>query len=141
MGFTFDPRANHGENCRRCDGTGQVSSAKDIPQSVRELVRDRSGGICEVCHVHPATDQHHRKYRSRQGTHVVENLIDICGPGNAFGCHGDAHGPEPLEGVSINSWIADPADVPFTDRRGERWMLRADGTKERVSVRSEWRTT
>lgn len=133
MGFTFDPRTNHGENCSRCEGTGQVSAAKDIPADIRAKVRERSGGVCEVCHSQPATDQHHRKYRSRQGEHVVENLIDICGPGNAFGCHGDAHGPEPLEGVSINSWITDPAQIPFTDKLGVRWLLRADGTKERAA--------
>lgn len=130
MGYTFDVRTSTGAGCDRCDGTGLVSAAKDIPADVRAKVRARSGGVCEVCFSHPATDQHHRKYRSRQGEHVVENLIDICGPGNAFGCHGDAHGPEPLEGVSINSWMTDPGEIPFTDKLGRSWRLNADGTKE-----------
>lgn len=144
-GFTFDRRTNHGQACTYCAGTGEVPSAQDVPPAVRAQVRGRSGGVCEVCHQHPATDQHHRQYRSRGGQHVVENLIDICGPGNAFGCHADAHGPEPLEGVAVSQWNTRPlSEIPFTDKDGRFWVLHRDGTKsEAVPTSSdpyaEWR--
>jgi hypothetical protein len=130
-GYLFNPRTNHGAACERCDGTGKVSAAKDIPAAIRAKVRERSGGMCEVCHVRPATDQHHRQFRSRGGEHIVENLVDICGPGNAFGCHADAHGPKPPEGLAVSSWATQPLDeIPFTDKFGISWLLMADGTKE-----------
>lgn len=76
----------------------------------------------------------------------MENLIDICGPGNAFGCHGDAHGPEPLDGVAVSSWDPRPlADIPFTDKDGRRWVLHPDGTKSEAEPATtpdpyaEWR--
>ena len=130
-GAGYRIRAGRGEGCPRCEGTGKVSAAKDIPPAIRKKVRERSGGVCEVCLAAAATDQHHRQFRSRSGDHAVENLVDVCGPGNAFGCHGDAHGPEPLDGLAVNSWDRRPLDtIPFTDRLGRRWLLRADGTKE-----------
>lgn len=134
MGFTFDSRTNHGENCPSCGGTGVAASSKDIPPAIRAQVRERSGGVCEVCHSARATDQHHRQFRSRasrDGAHTVENLVDICGPGNAFGCHADAHGSKPPEGLAINSWEHRAiADIPFMDKLGARWLLHVDGTKE-----------
>lgn len=60
-----------------------------IPQSVREIVRLRSGGICEinaVCVASPAVHQHHRKLRSQGGRHVPGNLLDCCAL-----CHAYAH--------------------------------------------------
>lgn len=138
MGYTFDRATNSGQGCERCEGTGRVPGGKDIPAAIRKMVRARSGGICEVCFAAPATDQHHRKYRSRSGEHTVENLLDLCGPGNAFGCHGDAHGTEPLEGVSVNGWHVTPlADVTFVDKLGRRWKLNTDGTKTIVDAREQ----
>jgi len=135
MGFIFDNRTNRGENCARCEGTGKVSGAKDIPAPIRAKVRERSRGMCELCHVQPATDQHHRQYRSRGGEHIVENLLDLCGPGNVFGCHADAHGSEPLDGVSVSRWEHRPLNIiPFTDKHGRSWLLNADGTKDTIAV-------
>lgn len=128
-GAGFRIRNGHGEGCPSCAGTGVVQSSKDIPQAVRDALATRSGGICEVCHAAVATDAHHRQYRSRGGRHLIQNLVHVCGPGNAFGCHGDAHGSAPLEGVSINSWMTDPARIPFIDKLGVRWVLHPDGTK------------
>jgi hypothetical protein len=133
-GYLFNPKTNHGEGCERCAGTGQVSGAKDIPPAIRAKVRERSGGVCEVCFSAPATDQHHRKFRSRSGEHAVENLLDVCGPGNAFGCHADAHSADPLGGVSINSWETHPEHIPFTDKLGRSWLLNTDGTKQIIAV-------
>lgn len=134
MGFTFDVRTSTGAGCERCDGTGLVLASKDIPQHIRVRVSERSGGVCEVCFAARATDKHHRKFRSRAvrtGEHSVENILDLCGPGNAFGCHGDAHGDNPPDGLAIDSWDARPiAEIPFTDKLGRRWLLNTDGTKE-----------
>jgi hypothetical protein len=108
-----------------------------IPQKIRAAVRERSGGVCEVCHQRPATDQHHRLYQGRGGAHDVENLLDVCGPGNVSGCHGRAHGTHPkldtLPGTSISQWDKrSPAEIPFTDALGYVWVLFPNGTKAKV---------
>lgn len=133
MGYVF--RNDVGQGCPRCEGIGTIPDADDIPPAIRAAVSKRSGGICEVCHRRPATDKHHRKYRSRSGLHLVENLLDLCGPGNVFGCHGDAHGPTPLEGVAISRYETRPvAEIEFVDKLGYRWRLAVDGTKARVGA-------
>lgn len=53
----------------------------------RRLVRERSGGICEVCAIAYATNFHHRKNRSQGGRWTPENGLDVCGSGST-GCHG-----------------------------------------------------
>jgi hypothetical protein len=65
--------------------------------------------------------------------HSVENLLDVCGPGNVFGCHGTAHGHAPLLGTVISSYDArKPSEIPFTDALGYVWVLSPDGTKAKV---------
>lgn len=89
--------------------------------------------MCEICYKHRATDKHHRRFRSRRGQHTVENLLDVCGPGNTFGCHGRAHGADPLEGTAIPGWDRrSEQEIPFVDELGYTWVLHPDGTKEKV---------
>lgn len=61
----------------------------DVPMSVREEVRERSEGLCEIqalgCTVR-AVHMHHRIRRSQGGEHVASNLIDACAS-----CHGWVH--------------------------------------------------
>lgn len=134
-GFIFDPFTNTGDACVICDGTGVTPSRDEVPEGVRMAVRARSGGVCEACHAAPATDQHHRQYRSRGGWHLIENLLDLCGRGNTSGCHGDAHRGR-LEGASISAHEQRPiADVPFVDARGQSWLLNTDGTKQKGTSR------
>jgi hypothetical protein len=109
-----------------------MGKAKPIPTANRRTVENRSGGICEGCGRRPATDIHHRKYKSRGGTHDVENLFALCGGpggmagGNHSGCHGVAHSAEGHElGWSVHSW-SDPAVVPVL-YRGVMRRLTADG--------------
>lgn len=61
----------------------------DITSSVRQQVRERSEGTCEVqaqgCKAR-AIEMHHRKRRSQGGEHVALNLIHAC-----TSCHGLIH--------------------------------------------------
>lgn len=82
-----------------------MSKSTSIPQSARNAVVDRSGGVCEGCGESRATNIHHRKYRSRGGTHEVHNLVALCGSGNTSGCHGRAHSGEGKDlGWAVPSW-------------------------------------
>ena len=94
---------------------------KDIPAANRQKVEDRSGGICEACGEKPATEIHHRRYKSRGGGHEVSNLLHVCGWGNHTGCHGEAHGPGGEgPGWSVESGYRPPSDYPVK-RRGQ-WV-------------------
>jgi hypothetical protein len=62
-----------------------------VPVANVKAVKNRSKGVCEGCGLVPATEIHHRQYRSRGGTDAVSNLLHLCGWGNHTGCHGVAH--------------------------------------------------
>lgn len=82
-----------------------------IPTAVQATVRARSRGTCEGCGRRPATEMHHRKYRSRGGQHTASNLLHLCGWGNHTGCHGIAHSTAGHDkGWSVHSWD-DPAQT------------------------------
>lgn len=57
----------------------------DIPKSVRDEVKERSGGLCEIratgCDGR-ATDMHHVLRRSKGGKHDAGNLLHLC-----WSCH------------------------------------------------------
>ena len=95
-----------------------------FPPKVRRAIEERSGGVCEGCGRRPATEMHHRKYRSRGGKDTVENGYHLCGFGNnqTAGCHGTAHSGEGGElGWSVNSW-GDPKLTPVLYRGVLRWL-------------------
>lgn len=105
-----------------------MTRGKPIPAKNRRIVEERCGGLCEGCGEKPATELHHRKYRSRSGGNEVENLIALCGFGNnqAAGCHGTAHSGEGGElGWSVHSW-RDPATTPVLYRGVMSWLT-SDG--------------
>ena len=77
---------------------------KNIPAKNRAVVEERSGGRCEGCGAVGDLELHHRKYKSRGGTHDVHNLIALCGMGNTSGCHGVAHTKGYGYGWAIPSW-------------------------------------
>lgn len=106
----------------------------DIPQAVRDVVRKRSGGICESCGVAPATEMHHRLYRSRGGLHTASNLLDVCGWGNTSGCHGRAHSGDVgvALGLSIESG-GDPRLIPVEHALFGWVLLTDEGLWEPVS--------
>lgn len=74
------------------------------PAKVARAIESRSGGLCEGCGEAPATEKHHRKYKSRGGKDVLSNALHLCGWGNHSGCHGRAHSDDPPEGWSVHSW-------------------------------------
>lgn len=87
-------------------------SKSDFPPAVRRALTARSGGYCEGCGRELAAEKHHRQYRSRGGSNLVENGLDLCGLGNTSGCHGVAHSKEgERRGWNIRSGF-DPAKVP-----------------------------
>lgn len=88
-------------------------------REARRIVRQRSDGGCEV-RILPvclgrATNFQHRKARGQGGQWAPSNGLDVCGAGNASGCHGYIH-QHPTEayanGWSVESW-AEPALRPF----------------------------
>ena len=99
----------------------KIEKSKADSKAAYEAVAARSGGICEGCGAEPATDMHHRLYRSRGGRDEVVNILHLAGPGNTGKCHGRAHNdPEAtVEGWSVASWD-DPADKPVLYRG--RWV-------------------
>lgn len=110
---------------------------KQIPAATRRIVETRCGSLCEGCGRRPATDVHHRKYKSRGGGHEIENLLALCGGpsgmpgGNHSGCHGVAHSGEGHElGWSCNTWET-PAEKPVL-YRGRLVFLTPTGGLEPV---------
>lgn len=94
----------------------------------RQLVRERSGGICEVCGVLPATNFQHRKNRSQGGRWSASNGLDACGSGTT-GCHGFIHANPAKSyeaGWSVKSW-ADESTVPVKTSHG-LVLLDAEGS-------------
>lgn len=82
------------EFLRREDRTPRRSAPQGnpTPASVREAVLRRSGGRCEAgtiwCLGKPT--QIHHKDRNRKNN-TMDNLLHVCGNGNATGCHGRIH--------------------------------------------------
>lgn len=101
-----------------------------MPKENPEKLAARSGGMCETCHVMPATNIHHRRFLGRGGMHNLANLLHLCGNGNIDGCHGRAHTGDHLEGTAISSfWPFPEADMGFTDLLGQVWLIDDSGGK------------
>lgn len=97
------------------------------------VVRDRSGGACELCGG-VGTQTHHRQPRGMGGVSGVglavnspANLLRICGP-----CHRDAESRRAL--AYEEGWLVrrptDPATVPARLRTAQGvgyWLLTAEG--------------
>lgn len=85
----------------------------------REIVRIRSGGVCEVCGKHRAESMHHRKNRSQGGKWTPGNILHTCGDGTR-GCHGWITEHPALahsSGHAVKSF-EDPLDVPAVLHHG-----------------------
>lgn len=99
-----------------------------IPQKVRDIVAERSQGVCEGCSAAPAVEMHHRRFKSRGGKDTPSNLLHLCGWGNHTGCHGVAHSGNRGTnlGWAVPSGWVEPGDVPFQNPHGW-WLLDDDG--------------
>jgi len=104
------------------------SSSAFSPAVLRAL-NERSNGICEGCGKSPATEAHHRQYKSRGGSGLLSNALHLCGWGNHTGCHGIAHTVigEQL-GWSIRSGH-DPAVVPVFHKADGTWWRNHEGAE------------
>lgn len=91
----------------------------------REVLADRSHGVCEICGIAAATNWHHRKNRSQGGGDELSNAMHLCGSGTT-GCHGYVTG-NPAEsyrcGWSVRSGHL-PLETPVLRRR--EWCLFTD---------------
>jgi len=98
----------------------KATTTDDIPPEIRQAVRRRSRGYCEIrsegCGGH-AAHMHHRLKR-RHGIHTVENLVDTC-----WNCH--TASPRALHrnvgwarsvGLLIDSWENPPTEPWTRDR-------------------------
>lgn len=97
-------------------------------KQAREIVYERSGGVCEICASARAVNFHHRQARGRGkvGAWTPSNGLHLCGSGST-GCHGHVTTHPAVsreQGWSVPSW-RNPADVPvWIARRG--WVLLTD---------------
>lgn len=116
---------------------GSPPAGNPIPARVRELVRERSGGHCELgasvdC-TFVASEQHHRK-RRRDGGHVLSNVVDACGP-----CHRHAHAhPQQARerGWIVSAFAVDTALEPirYGDPAGRLMWFADDGSKHTAYI-------
>jgi hypothetical protein len=103
----------------------------------RQVVRLRSGGMCEICGTRQATDWQHRKNRSQGGDWLPSNGLDVCRT-----CHEEIHlNPE---AAYANGWSVrqamNPTDAPALLRTayGQQYMwLHDDGTMDMADVAYE----
>lgn len=102
-----------------------------IPTKIREALKERADGCCEICGVGGATNAHHRRNKSQGGPDVLSNLMLLCGSGTT-GCHGKVTGyPQwaTSRGYTIQGRVDGeaPETVPV-DIRGRRSLLDDDGS-------------
>lgn len=94
----------------------------------RDKVHERSNRSCEVCDAARTTNYQHRLPEGRGGPTTAANGLDVCGMGNASGCHGRIHQNPNL--AVYNGWTVDTGEDPAKRqvlRRGEWVYLRPDG--------------
>ncbi len=107
--------------------------SRRIPPKVREALRERAGGCCEICGL-PANNAHHRRNQSQGGLDVLSNLMLLCGSGTT-GCHGTVTmNPNWAEahGYTIKGTQVSPSLVPVqfwfgAVGRNPVWFLLDDG--------------
>lgn len=102
-----------------------------------ETATERADGRCEGCGEYAPLNRHHRRFRSRGGKTITENIAMLCGMGNASGCHGRAHGPNPPAGWAISRYEEKPDHlVPFESFDGPVWLTK-DGRRVPVDDPAE----
>ena len=111
----------------------QRSVTKQLERRCRELVAERSGGLCERCGGE-AHSFHHRVKRGQGGPWSPENIVHLCGHGTV-GCHGwvESH-PNAAEGEGfhVRPW-RDPARVGLVYRKLLLIRLCPSGSMERLA--------
>lgn len=98
--------------------------ATKAEMAARRLVRERSGGICEVCGAARATNYQHRKNRSQGGQWSAANGLDDCGSGTT-GCHGFIHA-NPAKSYAAGWSVKGAFDESSTPVRTVRGLVLLD---------------
>jgi hypothetical protein len=91
----------------------------------RPIVRERSGGICEICGALRASEQHHRRNRSQGGQWQPSNILDLCSADHKFITEHPAMAVR--NGWSIQGTTSVPSETPCR-RRNELVLLQDDGS-------------
>lgn len=108
----------------RSSAPRSVRTVTPEERRARALVRERSGGACELC-ARPATDWSHRKRRSQGGLWCPSNGLHLCRADHSR--VDNSCDPVPVfSGWHVPSW-GDPETTPvYLPRHG--WvLLRPDG--------------
>lgn len=115
-----------------------------VSKDTRDLLAQRSNGLCEICSTARATNAHHRKPRQMGGRDEpiidsIVNLLHVCGMGNVSGCHGKIESNRP--GAYAFGWLVrnyeDPAIVPVRFAFG--WGLLTPDGKYKLTPTPDWR--
>ncbi|MDN5916633.1 MAG: HNH endonuclease [Pseudonocardia sp.] len=93
-------------------------------QKARRIVRDRSGGLCEVCSSAVGREWHHRKNRSQGGLWSPENGLHVCSPHHRWITEHPASSW--IKGWSVRG-SGDPAIAPVFMARYGYVLLTSDG--------------
>jgi 5-methylcytosine-specific restriction protein A len=111
-----------------CTYTQGVIFVTGFSNEVRQLIRERSGGVCEiqaVCQGRAASTWqiHHRRPRGMGGTKRPETNQAACGLGVCGDCHRLAESQREM--ALANGWLVrqnqTPATIPLLYRH--RWCL------------------
>lgn len=113
-----------------------IMKAQQIPGRVREIVKERSGGFCEVCAQAWAVQIHHRRPRALGGsrdpaTNQPSNLLHLC-----LQCHQhiESHRGQALRQGWLVRQAHNPKDVPvFLCSNGRAVFLDDDGGRREAT--------
>lgn len=121
-----------------------MSRAQQISRPVRDLVKARSGGVCEVCGVAAAVHMHHRRPRGMGGsrapsTNTASNLLHLC-----LACHTAIESASRTRATSygwlVPAAVDDPGMVPalLASPYGQQYTyLHADGTSDYTDLATD----
>lgn len=97
--------------------------------AVRTIALERDGWRCVGCGSHGPLDVHHRAFKGSGGSKLrdhLANALTLCGPGNAFGCHGFAHRWKNTRAAALGLSVplgSDPYTLPVLYPDGGWWLL------------------
>lgn len=66
-------------------------------------LRELKEGMCRVCRKQWGTNLHHLVGKGVGGDDVADNLVPLCGLGNAAGCHGLIHAQDETACVKLGA--------------------------------------
>ncbi len=103
------------------------ASRTTVEALARAVVRSRSGGRCEMDCAEPATDWHHRRFRSQGGAWSAENGLHLCSRHHQWITEHPAKSY--TLGWSVRSTV-DPAAMPVLRRGVWVWLTEGGGVIE-----------